>query len=158
MLGLGCGTEVSAPTEIQVAASEGRLGTISQLAPELLTCKTQPYVVAEKVIGPRGGSLSIGSHRLEIPRGALASKVRITGEQVSGNVNSVRLSPEGLHFAKAARLTLSYGNCAPVRLLKRIAYTSEFLTILELPPSEDYPKYDYVTGAIDHFSQYAVAY
>ena len=157
-LGLGCSADVSAPTEIPVAASEGRLGTISQLAPELLTCKTQPYVVAEKVIGPRGGSLRIGSHRLEIPRGALASKVRITGEQVSGSVNSVRLSPEGLHFAKPARLTLSYDNCASVRLLKRVAYTSELLRILEVPPSEDYPKYDYVTGAIDHFSRYAVAY
>jgi len=157
-LGLGCTTDVSAPTEVPVAASRGQLGTISQIAPELLTCKAQSYVVAEKIIGPRGGSLRIGRHRLEIPRGALASKVRITGEQVSGSVNSVRLSPEGLHFAKPARLTLSYDNCASVRLLKRVAYTSELLRILEVPPSEDYPEYEYVTGAIDHFSRYAVAY
>ena len=157
-LGLGCTTDVSAPTEVPVAASRGQLGTISQIAPELLTCKAQSYVVAEKIIGPRGGSLRIGRHRLEIPRGALASKVRITGEQVSGSVNSVRLSPEGLRFAKPARLTLSYDNCASVRLLKRVAYTSELLRILEVPPSEDYPEYEYVTGAIDHFSRYAVAY
>jgi hypothetical protein len=157
-LGLGCTTDVSAPTEVPVAASRGQLGTISPIAPELLTCKAQSYVVAEKIIGPRGGSLRIGRHRLEIPRGALASKVRITGEQVSGSVNSVRLSPEGLRFAKPARLTLSYDNCASVRLLKRVAYTSELLRILEVPPSEDYPEYEYVTGAIDHFSRYAVAY
>ena len=157
-LGLGCTTDVSAPTEVPVAASRGQLGTISQIAPELLTCKAQSYVVAERIIGPRGGSLRIGRHRLEIPRGALASKVRITGEQVSGSVNSVRLSPEGLRFAKPARLTLSYDNCASVRLLKRVAYTSELLRILEVPPSEDYPEYEYVTGAIDHFSRYAVAY
>ena len=157
-LGLGCTTDVSAPTEVPVAASRELLGTISQIAPELLTCKAQSYVVAEKIIGPRGGSLRIGRHRLEIPRGALASKVRITGEQVSGSVNSVRLSPEGLRFAKPARLTLSYDNCASVRLLKRVAYTSELLRILEVPPSEDYPEYEYVTGAIDHFSRYAVAY
>ena len=157
-LGLGCTTDVSAPTEVPVAASRGLLGTISQIAPALLTCKAQSYVVAEKIIGPRGGSLRIGRHRLEIPRGALASKVRITGEQVSGSVNSVRLSPEGLRFAKPARLTLSYDNCASVRLLKRVAYTSELLRILEVPPSEDYPEYEYVTGAIDHFSRYAVAY
>jgi hypothetical protein len=157
-LGLGCTTEVSAPTEVRVAASEGQLGTFLQTAPELLACKAQRYVVAEKVIGPEGGSLRIGSHRLTIPRGALASRVKITGEQVSGSVNSVRLSPEGLRFAKPARLTLSYDNCASVRLRKRVAYTSELLGILEVPPSEDYPKYDYVTGAIDHFSRYAVAY
>lgn len=125
---------------------------------DLLTCESQPYVVARKTIGPSGGSLTIGRHRLEIPRGALTSKVRITGEQVSGTVNSVRLSPEGLRFAKPARLTLSYGDCASVTLRKRVAYTDELLKLLELPPSQDYPKYEYVTGAIDHFSRYAVAY
>jgi hypothetical protein len=171
MLGLGCTTSDSAPTEVSLAASEGRLendrvvgsakkggqGSVPQM-PDLLACEAQPYAVAEKTVGPDGGSLRIGSHRLEIPRGALASQVRITGEQVSGSVNSVRLSPEGLRFAKPARLTLSYGNCASVRLLKRVAYTSELLRILEVPPSEDYPEYEYVTGTIDHFSRYAVAY
>jgi hypothetical protein len=170
-LGLGCTTSDSGPTEVPLAASEGRResdgdggssngggkAAVPRLS-ELLVCEAQPYAVAEKTIGPDGGSLRIGRHRLEIPRGALASQVRITGEQVSGNVNSVRLSPEGLRFAKPARLTLSYDNCASVRLLKRVAYTSELLKILEVPPSEDYPKYDYVTGAIDHFSRYAVAY
>jgi hypothetical protein len=140
-------------------------GTISGIdgggvlkATDLLTCEAQPYVVSQKTIGPEGGSLTIGRHRLDIPRNALASKVRITGEQVSGSVNSVRLSPEGLRFSKPARLTLDYRNCAAVRVLKRVVYTNELLKILELPRSEDYPKYEYVTGAIDHFSRYAVAY
>jgi hypothetical protein len=168
---LGCTTSDSAPTEVSLVASEGRResdrdggstrrggkGAVPQM-PELLVCEAQPYAVAEKTVGPDGGSLRIGRHRLEIPGGALASQVRITGEQVSGSVNSVRLSPEGLHFAKPARLTLSYDNCASVRLLKRVAYTSELFKILEVPPSEDYPKYEYVTGEIDHFSRYAVAY
>jgi hypothetical protein len=171
-LGLGCTTDVSAPAEVPLAASEGRRdgdgvvgsthrsgkgGAVLQM-PELLACEAQPYAVAEKTVGPDGGSLRIGRHRLEIPRGALTSQVRITGEQVPGSVNSVRLSPEGLRFAKPARLTLDYRNCASVRLLKRVAYTSELLRILEVPPSEDYPKYEYVTGEIDHFSRYAVAY
>jgi hypothetical protein len=160
-LGLGCTGGVSAPTEVALSTSEGPIsaltGVVAQV-PELLACQAQPYVTAEKTVGPEGGSLRIGRHKLEIPRGALAAKVRITGEQVSGNVNSVRLSPEGLRFAKPARLTLSYRNCASVGLLKRVAYTSELLRILEVPPSEDYPEYEYVTGAIDHFSRYAVAY
>ena len=170
-LGLGCTTSDSGPTEVPLAASEGRResdrdggstrkggkGAVPQM-PELLACEAQPYAVAEKTVGPDGGSLRIGRHRLEIPRGALASQVRITGEQVSGSVNSVRLSPEGLRFAKPARLILDYRNCASVRLLKRVAYTSELLRILEVPPSEDYPEYEYVTGEIDHFSRYAVAY
>jgi hypothetical protein len=152
---------VSAPTEVALSASEGPRrgpGGAAPGLPELLACEAQPYVTAETTVGPDGGSLKIGRHRLEIPRGALASQVRITGEQISGSVNSVRLSPEGLRFAKSARLTLSYRNCASVRLLKRVAYTNELLRILEVPPSEDYPEYEYVTGTIDHFSRYAVAY
>jgi hypothetical protein len=136
---------------------DGAVGTVLGVT-DLLVCKAQPYVVARKTVGPEGGSLTIGRHRLEIPRGALASRVTITGEQVSGAVNSVRLSPEGLRFAKPARLTLSYRNCGSVRLPKRVAYTNELLRILELPPSRDYRKYEYVTGAIDHFSRYAVAF
>jgi hypothetical protein len=170
-LALGCTTSDSAPTEVPLAASEGRLerdgvvgntkrggkDAVAQM-PELLACEAQPYAVAEKTVGPDGGSLTIGRHKLEIPRGALASTVRITGEQISDTANSVRLSPEGLRFAKPARLILSYRNCASVGPLKRVVYTSELLKILELPPSEDYPEYEYVTGAIDHFSRYAVAY
>jgi hypothetical protein len=95
---------------------------------------------------------------LEIPRGALSKNVRIKAEQIRGGTSSVRFSPEGLRFAKPARLLLSYRDCASVKLPKRVAYTNELLRILELPLSQDYPKYEYVTGAIDHFSRYAVAY
>lgn len=135
-----------------------RLASGTPKASDLLTCQAQPYVLAQTTVGPEGGSLTVGRHKLEIPRGALTSRVQLTGEQVSGSVNSVRFSPEGLRFAKPARLTLSYRNCASVRPTKRVAYTNELLKILELPLSEDYPKYEYVTGAIDHFSRYAVAY
>jgi hypothetical protein len=170
-LGVGCRTSDSGPTEVSLTVSDweqvtdrvvqgtkkGPKGGVPQMQ-ELLACETQPYVAAEKSIGPNGGSLSIGRHKLEIPSGALASNVRIVGEQVSGSVNSVRLSPEGLRFAKPVRLILDYRNCASVKLPKRVVYTDEFLRILDFPASEDYPEYEYVTGAIDHFSRYAVAY
>jgi hypothetical protein len=159
LLGVSCTTGDSAPTEIPSAPSEAvaRPPIVASTA-ELLVCEPQQYTVAKQTIGPDGGSLTIGRHRLEIPRGALASKVTITGEQVSDSVNSVRLSPDGLRFAKPARLTLSYRNCTSAASPKRVAYTSELLELRELPPSEDYPKYEYVTGAIGHFSRYAVAY
>jgi hypothetical protein len=165
-LGLGCS---SGPTEAPLAAGEGWQETDGAVMsnrrikvpfsmPELLACEAQQYAVAEKTVGSDGGSLTIGRHKLEIPRGALASNVRIIGEQVSGNVNSVRLSPEGLRFAKPVRLILDYRNCASVGLLKRVAYTDEQLKILDIPPSVDYPENDHVTTTIDHFSRYAVAY
>jgi hypothetical protein len=158
LVGVSCTLEESAPTEPRVVLSETQRPGISPVLSVLLLCEPQEYVAAKKRIGPEGGSLRFGRHRLEIPRGALASKVTITAEQVTGDVNSVRLSPEGLRFAKPAKLTMEYKNCADTRLAKRVAYTDELLRILELPSSEDYPKYEYVTGEIDHFSRYAVAY
>jgi hypothetical protein len=125
---------------------------------DLLTCSEQKYEVAEKIIGPQGGRIRVGRHVLEIPKGALSKNVRIKAEQMRGPTNSVRFRPEGLQFAKPARLVLNYRNCSSVRLPKRVAYTDELLRILELPLSRDYPEYEYVTGAIDHFSRYAVAF
>ena len=73
-------------------------------------------------------------------------------------MNSVRFSPEGLTFAKPAKLTMSYSNCSPLLLLKRVVYTNEGLRILELLPSLDNVKNKTVTGDIRHFSRYAVAW
>jgi hypothetical protein len=158
LLGVSCATGEGAPTEppLELTQRGERPGT--PVISVLLLCEPQEYVSASQRIGPEGGSLRFGRHRLEIPRGALTSRVTITAEQVNGPVNSVRLSPEGLQFARPARLTLEYRNCTATRLPKRVAYTDELLRILEMPSSEDYPKYHYVTGEIDHFSRYAVAY
>jgi hypothetical protein len=129
------------------------LGTL-----QLLTCSRQSYAQTTVVIGPAGGQIVVGAHRLVIPAGALSAPVRITAEQVSGTVNSVRFSPEGLKFAKPATLTLSYGNCLLTPLSKRVVYTSEQLRILEVEKSLDLRPTRTVTGLINHFSRYAVAY
>jgi hypothetical protein len=95
---------------------------------------------------------------LTIPEGALGQRVTIQAEQMRGSVNSVRLSPEGLRFAKPAQLTMSYRNCALVLLPKRIAYTTELLKVIQLLPSLDLFGSKVVTSPIDHFSRYVVAY
>jgi hypothetical protein len=84
--------------------------------------------------------------------------VQIKAEQMTGRVNSVRFSPEGLKFAKPATLTLSYSNCSPLLLLKRVVYTNELLSILELLPSIDDLRTRTVSASIRHFSRYAVAW
>jgi hypothetical protein len=124
----------------------------------LLFCSTQPYVAVTKVVGPGGGTIVIGTHKLVIPANALTRNYTIRAEQVTGRVNSVRFAPEGLKFAKPARLTLSYGNCPPLLLLKRVVYTDELLRVLELIPSFDNLNTKTVTGDIRHFSRYAVAW
>ena len=124
----------------------------------LLSCSQQPYVAVTKVIGTQGGTIQVGTHSLAIPAGALTKSYTIKAEQVPNRVNSVRFSPEGLKFAKPAKLTLSYANCSPLLLLKRVVYTDELLRILELIPSLDNLKNKTVTGDIRHFSRYAVAW
>jgi hypothetical protein len=127
-------------------------------AVHLLTCSAQPYAQTKAVVGPAGGTIVVGAHRLTIPAGALSKPVAITAEQVRGTSNSVRFQPQGLTFAKPATLTLSYSNCLLPPLTRRVAYTDERLQILELIPSLDLRLSRSVNGFIRHFSRYAVAY
>ena len=90
----------------------GLLGT--GIGTGLLGCTPLPYARTEQTVGPAGGTILVGPHRLVIPAGALAAPVLITAEAPADSVNSVRLLPHGLTFApgKPARLTLSYANCS----------------------------------------------
>jgi hypothetical protein len=125
---------------------------------DLLTCRALPYASTTRTIGPNGGVVAVGEYTLVIPAGALQSNVQIRAEQVSGKVNSVRFSPEGLKFARPAALTMGYENCTLVLLPKRIVYTNELLRVLDILRSTDLLRAKSVTAPIDHFSRYAVAY
>jgi hypothetical protein len=124
----------------------------------VLVCDPQPYASSTVVIGRAGGQITVGNHSLKIPEKALPDRVAITMEQVEGTSNSVRFSPEGLHFEVPAVLTLSYKNCPNVRHWKRIVYTDEMLNILEPTMSYDFSNAIQVKGLIYHFSRYAVSY
>ena len=140
------------PTPLLVGDLVGGVG--------LLRCTPLPAASASKVIGPAGGSIQVGPHVLVSPPGALTQSVTIRAEAPSDYVNSVRLYPEGLRFNSAASLTMSYANCNLLgRLLpKRIAYTTEGLNILSYLLSIDNILKKNVTGRLEHFSRYAVAW
>lgn len=125
---------------------------------DLLACEPQRYAADMKVIGPAGGQLLVGNHKLTILPNALSKDVPIVMEQIEGTVNSVRFSPEGLQFAYPAILSLSYKNCPTSWHHKRIVYTDESLAILEVMPSLDFNKASQVKGLINHFSRYAIAF
>jgi hypothetical protein len=78
----------------------------------------------------------------------------------SDPVVSVSFAPEGLTFARPARLTLSYAQCPllPSLLPKHIAYTTNLLEILQLLTSVDDLLHRNVSAGLDHFSRYAVAW
>ena len=100
----------------------------------LLSCSPLPAESATQTIGPEGGTIFVGPHKVRVPEGALA---------------------------EPARLTLSYANCGAVSWLlpKRIAYTTDdLLTIIELLISFDNVLARRVSADLDHFSTYAVAW
>jgi hypothetical protein len=126
----------------------------------LLQCTPLPYASTTKTIGPAGGTITVGPHTLVIPPGALSQNVTITAEAPSANVNSVRFTPQGLRFSVSAALTMSYSNCNLLGKLlpKEIAYTDDNLNILSYLISLDNLLSKRVTGKLDHFSRYAVAW
>lgn len=148
------------PAPSTLLSGDGLLGT--SIGSGLLACDPLPYASAAATIGPEGGTIVIGPHKLTVPAGALAAPVLISGEAPVGTVNSVKLLPEGLEFAtgKPAKLTLSYANCPLLGSLlpKRIAYTTDLLAILSYVTSIDDLFNRKVTGSLEHFSRYAVAW
>jgi hypothetical protein len=144
-------------TDGVVDAVGGAVGGVLAVT-DLLVCTEQPYKITRKIIGRDGGEIRVGSHLLTIPRGALREPELITAEQMPGTTNSVRFSPEKVQFKKSAELTMSYKNCSVVLLPKKIVYTDESLTILEVLRSLDLFQKKTVSAPIDHFSRYAVAF
>ncbi len=126
----------------------------------LLACAPQPYDSVTKVIGPRGGSLKVGTNWFYVPAGALERNVSITAVTPSGKVNLVQFQPQGLRFSRPAVLTMSYANCGLLGWLlpRHIAYTNDALQILELLPALDNLFRKTATARIGHFSGYALAY
>jgi hypothetical protein len=146
----------TAPPPPEASLIGGLLG-----ATGLLQCSSLPYASATQTIGSAGGTIRVGPHTLTVPAGALLSPVVITGSLVTGRgVNAVRFQPEGLKFQRSAYLTMSYANCNLLgRLLpKRVAYVGDALNILSYLLSIDNVLATKVTGRVDHFSNYAVAW
>ena len=127
----------------------------------LLQCSNLPYASSTKTIGALGGSISAGPHTLVIPPGALLNQTTITMTAPTGlGVNAVKFQPEGLRFLTPAALTMSYSNCSLLGKLlpKRIAYTDNNLNIISYLLSLDNLLSKYVTGKVNHFSDYVVAW
>jgi hypothetical protein len=132
------------------------------LAPTgLLKCSALPYASSTQTIGITGGSISAGPHTLIIPPGALSAPTAITMTAPTGlGVNAVKFAPAGLRFTAPAVLTMSYSNCSLLGkiLPKRVAYTDDNLNIISYLLSLDNLLGKRVTGKVNHFSDYVVAW
>ncbi|MEJ7811765.1 MAG: hypothetical protein WKG32_15240 [Gemmatimonadaceae bacterium] len=126
---------------------------------KLLRCEPLEYDGESKIIGPAGGSIKMGPHELEIPKGALPIPVVITGEAPTTSLVQVDFAPHGLVFLKQPTLTLSYKHCMqPAEFTQEVVYLGPGNKVLERPASDDKKMLEKVQAWIDHFSRYAVAY
>lgn len=124
-----------------------------------LMCDPLQYTGDTKIIGPEGGDMSVGPHKLSIPRGALASATVVTGEMPVTSDVQVRLSPHGLQFKSGVRLELSYKHCyRPDAAPKSVAYVNDLMEILEWPLTSDRANDGLAQATIQHFSGYAIAW
>jgi hypothetical protein len=126
----------------------------------LVSCTPLAADSVTQVIGPAGGTITVGPHSFTVPAGALDSAVSITAVAPSDVVNRIVFQPSGLVFQVPATLTMSYANCGLlVNLLPmQIAYVDDLLNILYYVPSVPDAQSQTVTGMVRHFSDYAVAW
>lgn len=142
-----------------LSAPTAPIDSLAQLV-GLLRCTPQPADSATAVIGPLGGTITAGANTFTVPEGALLDSVSITMVAASDTVNRVHFEPEGLQFLQPASLTMSYANCDTFGSLipKNIAWTTDLLVILDYLKSWDDHSAQTVTGQVNHFSEYAVAW
>lgn len=157
---LACSERTPTTAPVAPAPDASLIGSL--LAPTgLLKCSNLPYASDTETIGPLGGTLKAGPHYLVIPPGALLAPTTITMSAPTGlGVNAVKFQPEGLQFVTPASLTMSYANCNLLGkiLPKRIAYTDDNLNIISYLLSLDNLLSKYVTGKVNHFSDYVIAW
>ena len=127
---------------------------------EFLSCEPREFAGDAEIIGPEGGSIQLGSHKLEIPKGALDREVLISGEAPVSDRVEVELQPHGITFARPAELTLDYSSCIqpPNWANVFIVYLDNQENVVEVTVSRDKKGIKEVVGDLEHFSRYAVAW
>jgi hypothetical protein len=161
-----CGESSPTAPVASITASDSTqgelLGVVTDLTRSLglLSCRPLAAAWGSEWVGPAGGTVEVGAHSLRIPPGALDRWTRITGYAPRDDVRRIEFWPHGLEFDRPAQLTMSYANCSLVSRLvpKKIAYIDDDENILYTLLSIDNVLSSKVTGRVEHFSEYAVAY
>jgi len=135
--------------------------TVAPNAALLSKCRPLTPRTVHRLIGPAGGTLTIGPHTLTVPPGALSRKVNIRAK-ISGHksVNVIEFKPAGLVLQTPAVLTMSYANCDREGRTSAltIAVVDDTLGIVNYLSSSDDAATSTVTGSVPDFSNYAVAW
>ena len=118
-------------------------------------CEPREAQYGTATIGPAGGELDAGPHRLIIPPGALMKTVQLSATVPEGETPTIIFEPHGLQFKKPAGLILDASNCVDV---PDVVYINE-LGVASDPILAVYSTWWHTIAApIEHFSGYAVAF
>src|SRR6059058_4445302 len=124
------------------------------------SCSTVIVGMIKQTVGPAGGVVALGPATLTIPPGALSAMVTIQAKIPAGySGNYVQFKPDNLVFQQPASLRISYSNCSLANATQlKVAQVSDQLQILQYVPSTNDVDAHTVTGQLQHFSNYAVAW
>lgn len=135
-----------------VPGSNGQSGETPSQAGSGLQCSVLQPLSGSALIGPSGGVLTVGPHRLIVPAGALTSDVTISATVPADTMIKIDFEPHGLHFKKPAGLILDASSCGTV---PNAVYLDEIGGDEHIVAT--YSNWWHAIAApIDHFSGYAL--
>lgn len=136
-----------------IPGSNGKAGLAPSASKQPLPCNVVAPLSGSAIVGPRGGTLDIGPHRLTIPAGALTVPTRISGSIDAGPTVVIHFQPTGLQFKKPAGLIFDASSCGQV---PNALYFDELGGQLEVIPAVFSNWWHTIAAPIDHFSNYAL--
>jgi hypothetical protein len=158
----------TSPAAQRVAPSATRAAPVAKRGPSAmalwgidqgkrrLRCVEAGSHTASASIGPEGGTLRVGRHRLIVPPGALSEPTVITGSVPSDSSATVAFEPSGLRFNVPAALVFGVKGCDVSGDDPSVMYIDDGGRPLEELRSVFDREREEVTVPIDHFSGYQV--
>jgi hypothetical protein len=141
----------------------GTPGRSTSAAPVLIDCPATVDSTSTKILGPSGGTLRVGRHRLDAPVGAVTSTLGFRAEVRSSPYFEVDFSAYGWSsyvFNRPVQITLDYSRC-PAESIE-----GKTLHVLYIDPVtktilQDLGGYDdrssrTITTSTNHLSDYAI--
>lgn len=116
-----------------------------------VACTVDAPLSGSALIGPSGGTLNVGPHKLIIPAGALTADTWVSGTVPAGSSIRIDFAPHGLQFKKPAGLILDATSCTGA---PNVVYLDEDGGIAERIQAIFSNWWHTIAAPIDHFSGY----
>lgn len=119
-------------------------------------CTRRDAQQGSAVIGPAGGTITLGNNQLIVPAGALDTATLITASVPADTIASIHFEPEGLQFRKPAGLVLDGEGCTVSGDGVDVLYLDDDGAVLERIEATYSNFWHTVAAPISHFSVYAI--